>query len=155
FIKSAFPPAEQVAQVMALFDAADGPLSVGALMNEINLGKGRMELMLKQLEVEGALNEVRGGWERSRREWVYDEERITAVTAARRAEQKDMELYGTEGRCLMESLRIELDDPGAEPCGRCSVCTQPKFAGKLDRRLALHTIAMLRQRPLHTEPHNS
>ena len=103
FIKSAFPPAEQVAKVMALFDEADGPLSVGALMNEINLGKGRMELMLKQLEVEGALNKVRGGWERSRREWVYDEERITAVTAARRAEQKAMELYGTDGRCLMES----------------------------------------------------
>ena len=120
FIKSAFPPAEQVAKVMALFDEADGPLSVGALMNEINLGKGRMELMLKQLEVEGALNKVRGGWERSRREWIYDEERITAVTAARRAEQKAMELYGTDGRCLMESLRIELDDPGAEPCGRCS-----------------------------------
>ena len=105
FIKSAFPPAEQVAKVMALFDEADGPLSVGALMNEINLGKGRMELMLKQLEVEGALNKVRGGWERSRREWIYDEERITAVTAARRAEQKAMELYGTDGRCLMESLR--------------------------------------------------
>ena len=40
---------------------------------------GRMELMLKQLEVEGALNTVRGGWERSRREWIYDEERIKAV----------------------------------------------------------------------------
>src|SRR4029078_10481655 len=100
---------------MALFDETDGPLSVGALMNEINLGKGRMELMLKQLEVEGALNKVRGGWERRRREWVYDEERITAVTAARRAEQKAMELYGTDGRCLMESLRIELDAPAAEP----------------------------------------
>ena len=57
-------------------------------MNEINLGKGRMELMLKQLEVEGALNKVRGGWERSRREWVYDEERITRRhrRQARRAE---------------------------------------------------------------------
>ena len=155
FIKSAFPPAEQVAKVMALFDEADGPLSVGALMNEINLGKGRMELMLKQLEVEGALNKVRGGWERSRREWIYDEERITAVTAARRAEQKAMELYGTDGRCLMESLRIELDDPGAEPCGRCSVCTEPKFAGKLDRRLALQAIAMLRERPIEIEPRKS
>jgi ATP-dependent DNA helicase RecQ len=155
FIKSAFPPAEQVAQVMALFDAADGPLSTGALMNDINLGKGRMELMLKQLEVEGALNKVRGGWERSRREWVYDEERITAVTAARRAEQKAMEVYGTDGRCLMEALRTELDDPGAEPCGRCSVCTQPKFAGKLHRKLSLQAIAMLRERPIEIEPRKS
>lgn len=68
---------------MALFEAADGPLSTGALMKEINLGKGRIELMVKQLEVEGALNKVRGGWERSRRPWTYDEERIKAVTAAR------------------------------------------------------------------------
>ena len=85
FIKSAFPPAELVAKAMSIFEDAGRPLSSGALMNQINLGKGRMELMLKQLEVEGALNKVRGGYERSRREWVYDEERIKAVTAARRA----------------------------------------------------------------------
>ena len=136
FIKSAFPPAELVAKAMAIFESADRPLNSGALMNEINLGKGRMELMLKQLEVEGALNKVRGGFERSRREWVYDEERIKAVTAARRAEQKAMEVYGNDGRCLMESLRIELDDPGAEPCGRCAVCTEPKFDREVDRKLA-------------------
>ena len=155
FIKSAFPPPELVAQAMARFEEADRPLSTGALMNEINLGKGRMELMLKQLEVEGALNKVRGGWERSRREWVYDEERIRAVTAARRAEQKAMEEYGRDGRCLMESLRIELDDPGAEPCGRCSICTEPKFDGELDRSLALQAIDMLRARPIEIEPRRS
>jgi ATP-dependent DNA helicase RecQ len=155
FIKSAFPPAELVAKAMSIFEDAQGPLSSGALMNEINLGKGRMELMLKQLEVEGALNKVRGGWQRSRREWVYDEERIRAVTAARRAEQKAMEEYGRDGRCLMESLRIELDDPGAEPCGRCSICTEPKFAQETDRTLALQAIDMLRARPIEIEPRRS
>ncbi len=155
FIKSAFPPAELVAKAMELFEAAERPLGTGALMNEINLGKGRMELMLKQLEVEGTLNKVRGGWERSRREWVYDEERIRAVTAARRAEQKAMEAYGRDGRCLMQALREELDDPGAEPCGRCSVCTEPKFAGELDRKLSLRAIAMLRERPIEIEPRRS
>jgi len=155
FIKSAFPPPELVATAMGMFEAADRPLSVGALMNEINLGKGRMELMLKQLEVEGALNKVRGGWERSRREWVYDEERIRAVTAARRAEQKAMEAYGRDGRCLMQALREELDDPGAEPCGRCALCTEPKFAGELDRKLSLRAIAMLRERPIEIEPRRS
>jgi ATP-dependent DNA helicase RecQ len=114
-----------------------------------------MELMLKQLEVEGALNKVRGGWERSRRPWTYDEERIKAVTAARRAEQKAMEQYGNDGRCLMESLRRELDDPGAEPCGRCAVCTEPKFGGEVDRGLALQAIDMLRARPIVIEPRRS
>ena len=155
FIKSAFPPPELVARAMELFEEADGPLSIGALMNEINLGKGRMELMVKQLEVEGALNKVRGGWERSRREWVYDEERIRAVTAARREEQQAMEVYGTDGRCLMEALRVELDDPGAEPCGRCSVCTEPRFDAEVDRGLALQAIDMLRERPIVIEPRRS
>ncbi len=155
FIKSAFPPAELVAKAMAIFESADRPLNSGALMNEINLGKGRMELMLKQLEVEGALNKVRGGFERSRREWVYDEERIKAVTAARRAEQKAMEVYGNDGRCLMESLRIELDDPGAEPCGRCAVCTEPKFDREVDRKLALQALDMLHSRPIEIEPRRS
>ena len=155
FIKSAFPPPELVARAMELFEEADGPLSIGALMNEINLGKGRMELMVKQLEVEGALNKARGGWERSRREWDYDEERIRAVTAARREEQKAMEVYGTDGRCLMEALRVELDDPGAEPCGRCSVCTGPRFDAEVDRGLALQAIDMLRARPIVIEPRRS
>ena len=155
FIKSAFPPAELVAKTMAILEEVGRPLSSGALLNQINLGKGRMELMLKQLEVEGALNKVRGGWERSRREWIYDEERIRAVTAARRAEQKAMEEYGRDGRCLMESLRIELDDPEAEPCGRCSICTEPKFAAELDRGLALQAIDMLRARPIEIEPRRS
>lgn len=155
FIKSAFPPAELVAKAMQIFEEADRPLNSGALMNEINLGKGRMDLMLKQLEVEGALNKVRGGWERSRREWVYDEKRIKAVTAARREEQKAMEVYGTDGRCLMEALRIELDDPGAEPCGRCAVCTAPRFDAETDRALALQAIDMLQSRPIEIEPRRS
>lgn len=155
FIKSAFPPPELVARAMELFESAERPLSTGALMNEINLGKGRIELMVKQLEVAGALNKVRGGWERSRREWVYDEERIRAVTAARREEQRAMELYGTDGRCLMEALRTELDDPGAEPCGRCSVCAGPRCDGEVERGLALQAIDMLRARPIVIEPRRS
>ena len=55
----------------------------------------------------------------------------------------------------MESLRIELDDPGAEPCGRCSICTEPKFDGELDRNLSLQAIDMLRERPIEIEPRRS
>src|SRR5687767_15219323 len=140
---------------MDLIEGSERPLSVGALMNDVNLGKARLGLMLKQLEVEGALRKVGSGWQRSGREWTYDAERIEAVTAARRAEQKAMEVYGTDGRCLMEALRVELDDPGAEPCGRCSVCTEPKFAGELDRKLSLEAIAMIRERPIEIEPRKS
>ncbi len=124
-------------------------------MNDINLGKARLGLMLKQLEVEGALRKVGSKWQRSGREWTYDEERIRAVTAARRAEQQAMEAYGSDGRCLMELLRSELDDPGAEPCGRCAVCAGPRFDGELDRELSLRAIAMVRDRAIEIEPRKS
>ncbi len=155
FIKSAFPPPERVAEVLGLIEAADRPLSAGALMADVNLGKARLELMLKQLEVEGALERVRGGWRRSDAEWSYDTERIEAVTAARRAEQQAMKEYGTDGRCLMQALREELDDPLAEPCGRCAVCSGPAFAGEPDRALTLRAIALLRDRPIELEPRKS
>ncbi len=33
-----------------------------------------------------------------------------------------MRRYAHHDGCLMEFLRRELDDPGAEPCGRCMWC---------------------------------
>ncbi len=155
FIKSAFPPAEHVHTVLGLIEGSMKPVTVGQLMDDVNLGKGRLNLMLKQLEVEGAVRKVGSGYRRSEGGWLYDEKRIEAVTAARRAEQKAMEAYGNDGRCLMESLRIELDDPEAEPCGRCSICTEPKFADELDRDLALEAITMLRDKPIEIDPRRS
>ncbi|HKJ36804.1 MAG TPA: RecQ family ATP-dependent DNA helicase [Solirubrobacterales bacterium] len=155
FIKSAFPPPEQIEQVMGLIEGSPRPVSVGELMGDVNLGKARLGLMLKQLEVEGALRKVGSKWQRSGRDWTYDEERIRAVTEARRSEQSAMEAYGTDGRCLMQALRVELDDPGAEPCGRCAVCTEPRYDGELDRDLGLRAIAMIRDRAVEIEPRRS
>ncbi len=155
FIKSAFPPPEQVKTVLGLIEGSMKPVTIGQIMDDVNLGKGRLGLMLKQLEVEGAVRKVGSGYRRSEGGWLHDEKRIAAVTEARRAEQAAMEAYGNDGRCLMESLRIELDDPGAEPCGRCAVCTEPKFAGELDRDLSLAAITMLRERPIEIEPRRS
>lgn len=152
FIRSAFPDPELVRSVIGLIESSPKPLSPGKLMDDINLGKGRLTLMLKQLEIEGALRKVRGGYERSVQEWTYDAERIAAVTAARRDEQAAMESYGTDGRCLMESLRIELDDPGAEPCGQCSVCTEPKFDAPLEQELVVEASDFVRRRPIEIEP---
>ena len=61
-------------------------------------------------------------------DWSYDAERYEQVTALRRAEQTAMAAYGTDGRCLMRVLQEELDDPDPRDCGRCSVCTGPRFA---------------------------
>jgi hypothetical protein len=89
----------------------------------VNVGQMRLRNMLKILEVEGAIERAGSSWRRTSSPWSYDEERQRRVTEVRRAEQAAMETYGRTGKCLMEFLLQQLDDPGAEPCGRCMVCT--------------------------------
>ena len=80
--------------------------------------------------------------------WTYDEERYAEVTAMRRAEQAAMFAYGEDGRCLMQALQSELDDPRAEPCGRCAVCAGPRFDAPVDAGLAREAYAIVRSRPI-------
>ncbi len=146
FIESAFPPRTLVDQVLATL--TDEPLSVPALQVEVNLGRGRIEALLKVLDVEGAVRRVGSGWVRTGAEWTYDAARYQQVTALRRAEQRAMFALGEDGRCLMQALQVELDDPAAAPCGRCSVCTGPRFDRPLDPELAARAQRLIRSQPL-------
>jgi ATP-dependent DNA helicase RecQ len=94
---------------------------------ESGLRRGRLESLLKVLDVDGAVERVDGGWAATGQPWAYDRERYAGIAAARRREQQVMRNYQSGEACLMRLLRSELDDPGAaDPaatCGRCSVCT--------------------------------
>src|SRR5436190_291780 len=87
-------------------------------------------------------------WEATGEPWVYDEERYAQVTELRRAEQTAMFAYGEDGRCLMQALQAELDDPAAERCGRCSVCAGPRFDTPVDAGLARAAHALVRSKPV-------
>ena len=78
--------------------------------------------MLKVLDVDGAVRRVRGGWEATGQDWVYDEERYRRVSEAREREQAAMIDYLGTDRCRMRFLRDQLDDPEATECGRCDNC---------------------------------
>ena len=109
--------------------------------------------MLKVLEVEGVVERNRGKWRRTPREWEYPEARVSAVTAARRAEQERMQSYLSASGCLMEFLQRELNDPSAAACGRCSWCVgAPLVPVEIDRELARKAVAFLRGRSLVLEP---
>src|SRR5204862_36172 len=56
--------------------------------------------------------------------------------------------YGEDGRCLMQALQAELDDPAAERCGRCSVCAGPRFDTPVDAGLARAAHALVRSKPV-------
>ncbi|MEV4414704.1 RecQ family ATP-dependent DNA helicase [Catellatospora sp. NPDC049609] len=127
FASLAFPPEEQVRRVLHALDDAGRPLSTQALEAQVDLRRNRLEMMLKVLDVDGAVHRVRGGWEYTGRPWAYDTARYDRIARARRDEQQAMLDYAATPGCRMEFLRRCLDDPEAGPCGNCDRCAAPAF----------------------------
>jgi len=125
FASLAFPPPEQVERVLEVLANASGPRSTPALEARVDLRRSRLELMLKVLDVDGAVRRVKGGWEATGQDWRYDAQRYERVAAARAGEARAMRAYATTDGCRLEFLRAQLDDPYAVPCGRCDRCAGP------------------------------
>ena len=153
FIERAFPGHARVRAVLDELElAGEQGRSTRELMSTVNLGAGRIEAMLKILDVEGAVRRRGSRWHWiPGNTWSYDSERYAEVTAQRRAEQRAMAAYGTDGRCLMRALQEELDDPEPRDCGRCSICTSPRFGEPPAPRLVEQAGRHLRSRPLELE----
>ncbi len=120
----AFPPEPVVRRTLSALAESDRPLSTAAIEARVDLSRGRLEMMLKVLDVDGAVRRVAGGWTVTGQEWQYDADRYARVAAERAREQQAMLGYIATACCRMEYLRKELDDPDAGPCGRCDNCTQ-------------------------------
>src|SRR3954463_6050944 len=150
FIEQAFPRREVVDRVLEHLDAVGGDgAGTQELMAQVNLGKGRIEGLLKGLEVEGAVDRDGSRWvARPGAAWTYDAERYGRITELRRREQAAMAAFGADGRCLMRALQEELDDPEPRDCGRCSVCAGPRWDGPLDADLVRDAAIHLRSRPV-------
>jgi ATP-dependent DNA helicase RecQ len=122
FASLAFPPPEQVDRVLMALEASDRPLSTPVLEARVDLRRTRLELMLKVLDVDGAVRRVKGGWVATGAPWTYDADRYARVARARAAEAAAMREYAETETCRLEYLRRQLDDPHAGPCGRCDRC---------------------------------
>ena len=124
FASLAFPREDQVRHTLRVL-GEEGTASTAALETWVDLGRTRLEQMLKVLDVDGAVRRVRGGWQATGEEWVYDAERYQRVAEARRREQDAMLAYLDTDRCRMWFLRDQLDDPDVTAetrCGRCDTC---------------------------------
>ncbi len=122
FASLAFPPEQHVRATLRALTESGDPLSTAALETHVDLSRTRLETMLKVLDVDGAVDRVRGGWAATGQEWVYDQERYDRVAGARRDEQAAMLAYAATDGCRMRFLREQLDDPEAADCGRCDNC---------------------------------
>ncbi|PRX47257.1 ATP-dependent DNA helicase RecQ [Prauserella shujinwangii] len=127
----AFPDEQRVTQVLNTLAYADRPLSTAAIEPTVELSRTRLEMVLKVLDVDGAVRRVRGGWEATGQDWHYDRERYERVRQARAAEQRAMLDYLDTTGCRMEFLRHQLDDPHAAPCGRCDNCTGERWPAEV------------------------
>ena len=124
FASMAFPPQPDVRAALAALEDG-GTLSTAALETRVSLRRSRLELMLKVLDVDGAVRRVSGGWQSTGQPWTYDTDRYARVAATRAAEQAAMVEYVRGAGCRMAFLRHALDDPDLVPgwrCGRCDVC---------------------------------
>ncbi|CAM3332388.1 RecQ family ATP-dependent DNA helicase [Stackebrandtia soli] len=123
FASLSFPGPDAVHDTLRVLSAADGPMSTAAIETRVDLRRARLEMMLKVLDVDGAVRRVKGGWTATGRPWHHDAPRYERVAAARDHEQHRMLAYIDHTGCRLEFLRRELDDDTAVACGRCDNCT--------------------------------
>lgn len=147
FATNSMPTPAVAQQVLdALADSPD-PMSVPALESRVDVKRTRLELLLKVLAVDDAVERVDGGgWRLTGKPWHDDQVRYGRVAAARRAEQQAMLQYENLATCRMEFLTSELDDPNSAACGRCDICAgvwYPTAVSARSTRSAQHALTQV------------
>jgi ATP-dependent DNA helicase RecQ len=134
FASVAFPSESMVRRVIDVLHP-DRPQSTAALEPLVDLGRSRLEMVLKVLDVDGAVKRVKGGWIGTGGPWHYDEPRYRKLDEARRREQQAMLDYQVTADCRMTFLRAQLDDPELAPgarCGRCDNCSGETYSTQVE-----------------------
>ncbi len=152
FADVGFPEEHVVRRTLDALTEAGGVLSTAALETRVDLRRARLETMLKVLDVDGAVRRVKGGWESTGEPWHYDAERYARVREAREREQQAMRDYQRTDECRMLFLRRQLDDPQAQPCGRCDRCAGPWYPARVSAQAAATARATLARPGVDVEP---
>lgn len=123
FDVAGIPRRDEVDTILAALDP-DAATTLPALEQQVNLRRTRLELLLKILDVDGAVARASRGWVRTGGPWHYDADRYATLQRLRRTEHDAMRTLvrgGVDG-CLMAFLAAQLDDPAPTACGRCQHC---------------------------------
>ncbi|WP_353814737.1 RecQ family ATP-dependent DNA helicase [Agromyces sp. SYSU T00266] len=130
FATASMPDEERARRVID--ELSDVPLSTPALEARVDIRRTPLELLLKVLDVDGAVRRVQGGWVATGAPWSYDAERYRRIAEEREAEQRHMLEYEQTDGCRMAFLQRSLDDDTAAPCGRCDRCAGAWYPGEVD-----------------------
>ena len=103
FATASMPDEDRARRVID--ELSDVPLSTPALEARVDIRRTPLELLLKVLDVDGAVRRVQGGWVATGEPWAYDAERYGRIAAEREAEQQHMVEYEQTDGCRMEFLQ--------------------------------------------------
>ena len=152
FATASMPSRERATAVLDALTEAGSALSTVALEARVDIRRTPLELLLKVLDVDGAVQRVQGGWRATGTGWNYDAERYDRIAAERIAEQQHMLDFETTDMCRMEFLQRSLDDETAAPCGRCDNCAGAWYPASIDETDAAAASAALDRVGVAVEP---
>ncbi|MDE0804380.1 MAG: DEAD/DEAH box helicase [Acidimicrobiales bacterium] len=145
-------PAESTCDEVLRQLSATRPTSVPTLESVVNLGRSRLQTLLKILEVDGAITAVKGGYVLTDTGWRYDAEKAERLRALRRDESDQMLTFADRPGCRLRFLREALDDAEAEDCGRCDRCRPAGLDLSVDDGLVDEAMRHLRSGDVGVEP---
>lgn len=154
FRRTAFPSETQVNALLAALAESDG-LTIRNLEEQLNLRNGQIEKVLKYLSVENPAPVIKHGtlWQRTPVPFRMDHARSQRLTQQREQEWAEVQAYLQTQGCLMAFLRDALDDPAAEPCGKCANCLgEALVSAVIEQPLASAASRFLRQSEFPFQP---
>jgi ATP-dependent DNA helicase RecQ len=154
FIRTAFPAPASVDGLLAAMRAAGEPLTVPKFQQRLNLSYGMIEKILKFLLLESPapIQKMESGYVLNPVRWQMPIDRMEAITRLRRQEQERMKAYMRSEDCLMQFLAEELNDPGAEPCGKCVNCAGHLLSESYPATRARAAVEFLGRLEIEIEP---
>ncbi|GIV18527.1 MAG: ATP-dependent DNA helicase RecQ [Armatimonadota bacterium] len=155
FIRTAFPPQAHTNAILHALQQHDNGLSVAEMERYVNLSRQQIDKVLRLLssETPSPILQMGNKYVLAPVPYQPDMERVQRLTTLRRAEQEQMQQYMRSTQCLMLFLQQALDDPHAQPCGKCACCTgKPIISPSVEHEMVVEAVRFLRRSEIPIEP---
>jgi ATP-dependent DNA helicase RecQ len=100
----------------------DTPASLSELQKNLNIRRGRLDKLLKKLEVEGFIIRSDPGYEITAKPWKNRFDDLEKLLQHKYRETSQIEDFLSTDVCRMQKIRSLLDDQAIEICGKCDIC---------------------------------
>lgn len=134
FIETAFPKKEEYDEILNfIFENTDNGVTLGSIIANVNIRKGRIDKVLMFLENDGYITKDKGKYYSTIKEFVYDYKKYNEITQMRKKEQSLMTELSNTRECYNRFIVNCLDDKTTKSCGICESCLgYEEFSSKVN-----------------------